>query len=59
MELVSRFWMRPHLYKRPHPLVSRLVRQSGGWSVIFLDVLDVMLLSKSVKNGFLRILKSK
>ncbi len=36
--------MRLHLYKRPCPSVSRLV----GWLV--------MLLSKSMKNGLLRIL---
>ena len=36
--------MRPHLYKRPCPSVRRLV----GWSV--------MLSSKSMKDGLLRIL---
>ena len=36
--------MRPHLYKRPCPSVRRLVRPS------------VMLSSKSLKNGLLRIL---
>ena len=36
--------MRPHLYKRPCPSVGRLI----GWSV--------MLLSKSMKNGLIRIL---
>ena len=36
--------MRPHLYKRPRPSVRWLVR----WSV--------MLSSKSMKNGLLRIL---
>ena len=36
--------MRPHLYKRPCPSVGRSV----GWSV--------MLSSKSMKNGLLRIL---
>ena len=36
--------MRPHLYKRPYPLVGPSVRPS------------VMLSSKSMKNGLLRIL---
>ena len=40
--------MRPHLYKRPCPSVGRLVRRSVGPSV--------MLSSKSMKNGLLRIL---
>ena len=40
--------MRPHLYKRPCPSVGWLV----GWSVRP----SVMLSSKSVKNGLLRIL---
>ena len=40
--------MRPHLYKRPCPSVGRSVRPSVGWLV--------MLSSKSMKNGLLRIL---
>ena len=40
--------MRPHLYKRPCPSVRRLVGPSVGPSV--------MLSSKSMKNGLLRIL---
>ena len=40
--------MCPHLYRRPCPSVG----QSVGWSV----GQSVMLSSKSMKNGFLRIL---
>ena len=40
--------MRPHLYKRP----CLLIRRSVGWSVRR----SVMLSSKSMKNGLLRIL---
>ena len=40
--------MRPHLYKSPCPSVGRLVDPSVGRSV--------MLLSKLMKNGLLRIL---
>ena len=42
------FQMRPHLYKRSCPLV--------GWSVGRLVGPSVMLSSKSLKNGLLRIL---
>ena len=40
--------MRPHLYKRPCPLVGSSVSRWVGWSV--------MLLSKSMKNRLSRIL---
>ena len=40
--------MRPHLYKWPCPSVGRSVGRFVGWSV--------MLSSKSMKNGLLRIL---
>ena len=33
MELASRFLKGAHLYKRPCPLVSWLVRRSVGWLV--------------------------
>ena len=42
--------MRLHLYKRPYPSVGRSVGRLVGWSG------SVMLLSKSMKNGLLRVL---